>query len=141
MITNALISTIKYLKIKKFLTKIRDIYLDEINPTPRRMKDGVNFNKDLLAYNIYEKDELTKSYNYFKKYFPNSIFLKSEEIREYAIKESVSNKMNLDNYYLEFGVFNGSGINLFSKFVKKIYGFDSFEGLKEDWKGFKRNIQ
>ena len=60
MITNALISTIKYLKIKKILTKIRDIYLDEINPTPRRMKDGVNFNKDLLAYNIYEKDFLSE---------------------------------------------------------------------------------
>lgn len=132
-----IVLNIFFKKLKKILTKIRDIYIDKIHPNPRRMRDGVNFNKDLLAYNFYEKDELIKSYNYFKKYFANSIFLKSEEIREYAIKESVDNKVNLDDYYLEFGVFKGAGINLFSKFVKKIYGFDGFEGLKEDWKGFR----
>jgi len=41
--------------------------------------------------------------------------------------------------YLEFGVFKGKTINLFSKILKKykakIYGFDSFEGLNEDWVG------
>ena len=38
-------------------------------------------------------------------------------------------------YYLEFGVFQGKSANYFSKFVNKIYCFDSFEGLKEDWLG------
>ena len=36
---------------------------------------------------------------------------------------------------MEFGVFKGGTINYFSKYVKKIYGFDSFQGLKEDWVG------
>ena len=42
---------------------------------------------------------------------------------------------------LEFGVFQGDSINYFSRILakkgdsRKIYGFDSFEGLSEDWVG------
>ena len=38
---------------------------------------------------------------------------------------------------MEFGVFQGKSINFFAKKLgnKKIYGFDSFEGLNEDWEG------
>jgi hypothetical protein len=40
-------------------------------------------------------------------------------------------------YYLEFGVHQGCSINQFSQHLQDIviYGFDSFEGLNEDWKG------
>ncbi len=40
--------------------------------------------------------------------------------------------------HLEFGVFQGNSINYFSKALPKIsfYGFDSFEGLAEDWSGY-----
>jgi hypothetical protein len=34
---------------------------------------------------------------------------------------------------LEFGVFSGSTINKLSHLCNKIYGFDSFDGLPEDW--------
>ena len=34
---------------------------------------------------------------------------------------------------LEFGVYKGTTINLIAKYVKKVYGFDSFNGLPEDW--------
>lgn len=37
---------------------------------------------------------------------------------------------------LEFGVYTGKSINFFSNYVNTIYGFDSFEGLKEDWVGY-----
>ena len=38
---------------------------------------------------------------------------------------------------LEFGVFEGTSINYFANKLPghKIYGFDSFKGLKEDWNG------
>ena len=86
-------------------------------------------------YDYYDKEARINSYNHFKKYFENSIFLFAEQMREYSIKKSINNDKNLEKYYLEFGVYRGNSINLFSKFVKNIYGFDSFEGLKEDWKG------
>ncbi|NLF83438.1 MAG: hypothetical protein GX568_05595 [Candidatus Gastranaerophilales bacterium] len=47
------------------------------------------------------------------------------------------NKAELDGLYLEFGVYNGSSINYIAELKKDktIYGFDSFEGLPEDWEG------
>ena len=56
-----------------------------------------------------------------------------ENIRKYAISEAVSNH-NSNYFYLEFGVHSGGSTKLFSKILKdiKIYGFDSFEGLRED---------
>ena len=88
-------------------------------------------------HDLYVKEQTASSYNHFKKYFKEVIFLKSaREIRKYSIKKAIENDKNLENYYLEFGVYKGKTISFFSKYLKKeIYGFDSFEGLKEDWKG------
>ena len=40
-----------------------------------------------------------------------------------------------DGLYLEFGVFEGDSINFIATYnpTKTIYGFDSFEGLPDDW--------
>lgn len=48
------------------------------------------------------------------------------------IAEKVKNK---DGLFLEFGVYQGKSINYMSELLKDkiIYGFDSFEGLPEDW--------
>lgn len=45
-----------------------------------------------------------------------------------------------DTLWLEFGVSSGTSINFISQFTKdKVYGFDSFEGLPEDWRdGFEK---
>jgi hypothetical protein len=38
---------------------------------------------------------------------------------------------------VEFGVFRGESIRFFASLTEEvIYGFDSFEGLREDWKGW-----
>ena len=38
---------------------------------------------------------------------------------------------------VEFGVFRGASIRFFASLTQEtIYGFDSFEGLREDWKGW-----
>lgn len=92
---------------------------------------------------IYEKfkdEEIEKCYQHFKKHFFNSVFLEHTELKKYSITEAIINDSQKDDaYYLEFGVFKGDSINLFSDYLspisKNIYGFDSFEGLREDWKG------
>lgn len=88
------------------------------------------------AFDLYLEEEQISSYNHFKKYFKNAIFLDFPKILEYSIKETLNLNLDKSNYYLEFGVFKGYSINLLSKYVSKIYGFDSFEGLREDWKGW-----
>lgn len=46
-------------------------------------------------------------------------------------------KITVQGLYVEFGVFSGYSINYFSNKItnKNFYGFDSFEGLREDWVG------
>jgi len=40
-----------------------------------------------------------------------------------------------DTLWLEFGVFSGNTVNYISNFTSDyVYGFDSFEGLPEDWR-------
>ena len=73
---------------------------------------------------------------HFNKHFKKSLLFDDKwKIREHAIKTSLLNDKNKEYYYLEFGVFEGMTANYFSKLVKKLYCFDSFEGLKEDWAG------
>jgi hypothetical protein len=50
------------------------------------------------------------------------------------LEESL-NHISIDGAVLEFGVFSGATINLISDILSNdiVHGFDSFEGLPEDW--------
>ena len=90
----------------------------------------------LFPYYLYEEEQRKSSYEHFKKYFKTSIFLHSWDLRRYSINKAIENDLEQKKYYLEFGVFTGNSINFLSTQLKtKIYGFDSFTGLKEDWLG------
>jgi hypothetical protein len=93
-----------------------------------------NFFKE-TPFEKYQRENLNESYNRFKKYFSKSIFLKDDKIKIFAILKALEIKD--EGLYLEFGVHKGKSINFLSNLIKDkiIYGFDSFEGLKEDWKG------
>ena len=88
-----------------------------------------------ISYEMYKKEEIEKSYNYFKKYFPKSVFVLNQYFQEFIINKAKENDPMNNKFYLEFGVWKGHSINFFSKYTNKIYGFDSFEGLREDWFG------
>lgn len=109
-----------------FLQKTRDY-------TIGIFRDFNFFNK--TPFERYQEESLKNSYDHFKKYFAQAIFLKNFRIKNYAISKALENKES--GIYLEFGVHKGDSINFFSMLIgdEKIYGFDSFEGLKEDWKG------
>tara|TARA_B100000989_G_scaffold127405_1_gene94581 strand:- start:1499 stop:2221 length:723 start_codon:yes stop_codon:yes gene_type:complete len=98
---------------------------------PRKQKGST------YAYDKFREDELNSSYNYFKKFFYNAIFLKRNDLRKYAIKKAIELDTKQNSLFLEFGVYKGESTNYFSKFLKsKLYAFDSFKGLEEDWLGF-----
>lgn len=91
--------------------------------------------KSKSIFDMYNEEEKIKCYNHFKKYFKSALFLESKGTREYAIKNALRNDPNKEFTYIEFGVYKGASVNDLSKYVKKIYAFDSFEGLKEDMVG------
>jgi len=89
----------------------------------------------LSPYEMYVKEETIKCYETFKPHFKKSIFLESEDYNKFIIERAKENDEFNKKFYLEFGVYVGTSINFFSKYVNIIYGFDSFEGLREDWVG------
>lgn len=120
---------------------------------PSKYNGTKNEKDDFYPIENFKKEQSLKSYKHFKKYFSNSILINDKlgsliskekamrKIREFSIKRSILNDINQEKLYLEFGVHSGKSINYLSKFLKtKIYGFDSFTGLKEDWLGTKNPI-
>jgi hypothetical protein len=89
-----------------------------------------------MLYDIFETEEIKKCYETFKPYFKKSIFLNFKDYHKFIIERAKENDEFNKKFYLEFGVYTGTSINFFSKHVNTIYGFDSFEGLKEDWAGY-----
>jgi hypothetical protein len=90
------------------------------------------------SYEMFQKEQMQKCYDHFKVDFLNSVFVEAKNLNLYALNKSIKNyNFKDDIFFLEFGVFRGLSINYLAKKIKphKIYGFDSFEGLKEDWVG------
>ena len=130
-------------KIFSYILHILSRILFKIIPTEFRSKNQRN------NYKIWSDEQKEKSYNHFKKYFNEALIwtnyqnvnrtfnpkVNEGSIREFAIKAALKNDTESNLTYLEFGVYKARTINFFSKFVKKIYGFDGFEGLKDVWKG------
>lgn len=57
------------------------------------------------------------------------------DIERYSHLEAVCNLDTIDGYILEFGVYQAGTINFMAERfpTQTLYGFDSFEGLPEDW--------
>ena len=108
---------------------IKKLYI-HIIPTDivRTKKHGMN------CYDLYHKEELKKCFEHFKKHYLTSVHLTGDDLLNYAIHHAIKNN---DGLYLEFGVWKGRTLNIFSKHLKnnKIFGFDTFEGINEDWAG------
>ena len=67
-----------------------------------------------------------------------SIIKNIPNIETYPLKyifETLKLQHKSDTLWLEFGVFSGNTVNYISNFTRDyVYGFDSFEGLPEDWR-------
>tara|TARA_Y200000002_G_C22647705_1_gene649888 strand:- start:441 stop:1184 length:744 start_codon:yes stop_codon:yes gene_type:complete len=116
----------------KIIRKIKLIINYNISLRPKKILPS----HSLDVYDLYCNEERQKCFNEFKRYFQTSTFIKTKDIKKYAIKKS--QKLNSDKnlFFLEFGVWKGDSINILADFCDKIYGFDSFIGLKDDWHGF-----
>jgi len=111
--------------IRRVLTALKNHCLPI--PPPRTM----------YLYEMYAKEEIKKCYETFKPHFQKSFFfkLKYEDYLKFIIERAKENDEFNKKFYLEFGIWKGNSINFFSKYVNTIYGFDSFQGLREDWLG------
>ncbi len=86
--------------------------------------------KDLLLQ--LEIDARNESIAYIKQHMSNSmIFTSWHELHDHALEH-----VKVDGLYMEFGVKKGETIRELARMTgKPFHGFDSFEGLPEDWAG------
>ena len=122
-------------KILQFVKKIIQFILAYTTPRKLRKFDYQNVKK---GFEYFSEDEIKDSYNHFKKHFYEAIFLENKVLQKHAIERALETHED-GFYYLEFGVYIGSSLNLLAGILQKknisIYGFDSFQGLREDWSG------
>ncbi len=72
--------------------------------------------------------------NYIKSHMLEVVLLDDRyRVLEYSLRE-----IKVEGCYFEFGVRSGDTINFIARHSasERIYGFDSFEGLPEDWVGY-----
>ena len=87
----------------------------------------------ILHFKSLNKPYWENEYGLFfaKKYLKEAIQLTSDaEVLKFG-----SDSVKLEGFFIELGVCTGKTINFIAALNphKKIYGFDSFEGLPEDW--------
>lgn len=85
--------------------------------------------------NFLQIDASVSTLEYIKSYASNAILLQDR----FEVLSYVSKMLDSDlEQVLEFGVFKGTTINHIAKLLpmKQIYGFDSFDGLPEQWSGY-----
>lgn len=111
---------------------------DIIKPIAKEVNKIVENDRKNLAHQLTRMAAMESADYIVKNMMKVRSFPKVQELWEYAL-----NAVNVKGLYLEFGVYSGRSINYFSNYKKDVtfYGFDSFEGLSEDWRtGFPKGI-
>ena len=111
------------------------------------------FQKALIVENPHTLEKFMKQLSiqesgiYAQENFAQAIIMESRiQLWDY-VSDQVTANYNIENpagivgaggVMLEFGVYKGESINYFAKKASylDVYGFDSFEGLQENWAGF-----
>lgn len=82
--------------------------------------------------NVAQMRAIESSVQYAEANMPYALMFKRRvELWDYALS-----KVSFTGTCAEFGVYRGDSINYFARKLPVLYGFDSFEGLKEDWRGY-----
>lgn len=82
--------------------------------------------------NMAQMRAIESSVQYAEANMPYALMFKRRaELWDYALS-----RVTLAGTCAEFGVYRGDSINYFARKLPVLYGFDSFEGLKEDWRGY-----
>ena len=101
-------------------------YIDSKRVKPKWVKP-----ERLTVIDILERQAATESAQYAEAHMSEALYFRT---REELWRHALAN-ITLNGIYMEFGVYRGSSINWFAGFLpdKTIIGFDSFEGLPDDW--------
>ncbi|HYI49057.1 MAG TPA: TylF/MycF/NovP-related O-methyltransferase [Allosphingosinicella sp.] len=87
---------------------------------------------DSTVPGVMHRQALEESASFAREHMATAMLFEDlAEFRSFAFSKKTVPGLNL-----EFGVHEGAGVNLFASLTSElVFGFDSFEGLREDWSG------
>jgi hypothetical protein len=88
---------------------------------------------------IVNQNAILRSVNFAELNFKSAIiFSNRKELWTHCLNTSTLIHEDKSALILEFGVWKGESINFFAEAIpySKVYGFDSFHGLEENWYGY-----
>lgn len=97
-------------------------------------------NKGNAVYNMRQKFAAQETFDYINSNpnADNAIWFDDRfDLLNFALSKVQEASLSKSGNFLEFGVFRGESINYCAKKIPQtvFYGFDSFEGLPDDWHG------
>lgn len=92
------------------------------------------FPLDITVIGVLDKRAIESSVDYAEQHMQSAVHFRSQ----YELWRYVFRKRPSQGLIAEFGVYKGNSINTFASMTtSQIFGFDSFEGLQEDWGGMR----
>jgi len=89
----------------------------------------------VLSFSLISISLESADNKFIAPYLKNAIEIRDPDNHNLQVLEMAAHHVKIDGVYLEMGVWSGRTINFISTLFpnKCIHGFDSFEGLPEDW--------
>jgi hypothetical protein len=112
---------------------LREVALSVVDRTLVRSINYVNRQIMTNVYKVLWERAAATSADYIEKHLPTALLFPNRVLHwEHSLVHA-----SADGLFMEFGVWTGASINAIAARLpdKRIFGFDSFEGLKEDFPG------
>ena len=94
--------------------------------------------EQMLMSTYLRRLALESSAKFVWENMPTAVFFSTrEKLWDFCLDQSLQKVERANDFYLEFGVFNGESIRYMAQKLTQIqfHGFDSFLGLEEHWGG------
>lgn len=123
--------------MKNLIKKVAQIFADA-NSAGRYSKIAEDrYNSYGISQYLHQK-AVEESAEWIRGFIDDCIiFPTKKKLYGYAVEQLERFQTDSNHLYLEFGVHTGTSINFFAKGIQKqVYGFDTFTGMPEEWKGW-----
>ena len=109
--------------IRAFKEKVKRRIQDHLNRQLSEATKDIEFARQFRA--AQESAEFADQHMRMAKSYPD----------KFALLKAAIEQVEIPGLYCEFGVYRGETLNFIASLAKvEVHGFDSFEGLPEDWK-------
>ena len=126
--------------LKHLLSRLGAQFNSQISLELIRLSKSNNKLTDDDLISKYDRQEKERWYQIFEPFLNDAHLFRDRDdksIREFLFNRALLNDDINSGLFLEFGVYSGTSTNHFARLAnphgKVLYGFDSFQGLEEDW--------